>query len=215
MPRQYIAIFTVYLLLSGCFPAVRREVGASYGVTVAYATTSFTGDKFSGVTVLMLPVLTAGGSAVSAALSPGRQGEVLQKVRPDLHVLFADRFENKYLSMHSARSLSDFYGRLYNNEVVAVQTSDSVWKTMEGAYLFVSKLKYAAAIRGFDGNIRKRLSIEAEIWDIAQSEAVWRAELQGADDGIGRSDDAFMAGAFAAIFLKMPGEAGADTETDW
>jgi len=215
MLRLYCVFLGACVMTAGCAPYVRLDRAARYSAGVLYADRSFTDEAFSGRSLLLLPILTAQGPSASFPLSAQRLGMELQKTRTDLRLQYASEFEKKYLSTHTIPSLSDFYRRLYRCEVLAVETSDSVWKAIDAAYLLVVKLKYAAAIRGFDGNTRKQLCLEAEIWDVNGSEAVWRVEVKGIDNGMGLSDDQFIMGAFSNIFAKMPGVGRTNSESDW
>ena len=215
MVRIACVFFAAALLTIGCAPALRSDRRASYAVSVVYTNRTFTNDEFAGQSILVLPVLTDHGPSASASMSAQSQTALLRNIRNDLQVIPPEIFEKTYLSTNSRQSLAGFYRDLFGGNVIAAETSDSVWKAISAAYLFTVKLRYAAAVRGFDGNTHKHLSMEAELWKVAEAEAVWRAELNGDDKGSGQSDAEFVAGAFSALFFKFPGVSSLDDEKDW
>jgi hypothetical protein len=199
----------------GCAPYARRGAVVRYTAKLLYANDAFNGASFSGQSLLVLPGLTGKGPVAIRAFSPRQMGSSLQKLRKDLHLSYGEAFEQAYKKSHDERSLFNFYASLFNGDVIAIQTSDSVWKTIDAAYVLVVRLKYAAVIRGFDGNSHKRLSMEVELWDVKVSETVWRLEVQGFDDAGTNTDDHFIGNALCEAFLRMPGYVPSNNESDW
>jgi hypothetical protein len=210
-------ILAVIVCIIGCAPYARPPSQARqtrYSAKVLYVRDAFAGSSLSGQSVLILPALTAQGPSAAFPLSPRNQSMVIQKVRDDLRLIDGEEFEKKYLSTHDGRSLSFFYRSLFKGNVVEVQTSDSVWKAVDAAYLLAVRLKYAAAIRGFDGNTRRRLCLETELWDVKTAETVWRVEVKGFG-GVKDADDTFINGAVGEAFSRLPGVLPAANEKDW
>jgi hypothetical protein len=215
-PLRFVLFFPALELLLVCTPYVSRQTGpAQYTVKIAYCEQHFNGASLTGQTVLVLPVLTRTGHDTGSYFSPRRQIEILQKVRNDLHYSTSYDFEKKYLSAHDSLSLYHFYQSLYKGEVVKAQTSDSIWKAMDAAYMMFVGIKYAATIRSFDGNSRRNLHVDVELWDVASGETVWRVEVIGIDKSIGTTDTRFIKGSLYEAFSKLPGYLPANNENNW
>ena len=213
---KYIIFFPALALVLDCNPYVSRQTGpAQYTVKIAYCEQHFNGASLTGQTILVLPVLTRTGHDTASYFSPQQQIEILQKVRNDLHYSTSYDFEKKYLSAHDPLSLSRFYQSLYNGEVVKAQTSDSIWKAMDAAYMMFVGIQYAATIRSFDGNSRRNLHLDVELWNVASGEAVWRVEVIGIDKSIGTTDTRFLNGSLYEAFSKLPGYLPANNENNW
>jgi hypothetical protein len=164
---------------------------------------------------MVLPVLTRNGHDTASFFSPRQQIEILKKVRDDLHYSTSEDFEKKYLSSHDSLSLSRFYQSLYKGEVVKAQTSDSLWKAMDASYMLFVCIRHAVTIRSFDANSRRNLRLDAELWDVASGETVWRVEVTGIDKNNGTTDARFIRGGLHEAFGKLPGYVPANNENNW
>jgi hypothetical protein len=215
-PLRCVAFLSVMALVLDCAPyALRQTSPAQYTAKVAYCEEHFNGASLTGQSLLVLPVLTRTGRDTASYFSPQRQIEMLQKVRDDLHFFTSDAFEKKYQSMHDSLSLARFYQSLYKGEVIEAQTSDSIWKAMDASYVAFVRIRYAVTIRGFDGNFRKNLHLDAELWDVAAGETVWRVEVTGINTSNGTTDARFLKGGLYEAFSKLPGYLPANNENNW
>jgi len=169
----------------------------------------------SDQTVLILPVLTKFGIDTTTSLSPQRIGKLLQAVRPDVEPVTREEFETRYSVNHDTASLSAFYRLLFKGNVVAVANSDSVWKEMKTAYCFAARITNALTIRGFNGLVKRRLNMEAELWDVDSAEAVLRIRVQASAQGEALTDAEFIRTALAAAFEKMPVFAPSSNDQNW
>ena len=203
------------VIVGGCSPYSRRGDRIRFTAKVLYTSDMFAGASLSGKTVVVPPALAASGPAASGPFSPERLAALLREARSDLRLSFGDAFEKRYCSSHDELSLSRFYASFFKGDVIAVQTSDSVWKAMEADYLLAVCVKFAAAIRSFDGNTRRRMRLEAELWDARAGEAVWRAEVDALDDVMKTPEDRFVTAALRKAFSLIPGGGPASDESDW
>jgi hypothetical protein len=217
MRSLMLALFYFVLaLLPGCAPYIARQADAvHFTAKIAYCEEHFTGASLTGQTVLVLPILTRSGPDTGSYCSPRQQIEILQKVRNDLHIIMSGDFEKKYLSMHDELSLERFYQSLYKGEVVRAQTSDSIWKAMDATYMMFVGIQYAATIRSFDGNSQRNLRLDAELWDVAAGQTVWRVDVTGIDKGMATTDARFIKGGLFEAFGKLPGYLPANNENNW
>ncbi len=207
----------IAVFLCSCAFFVRQPERSDYRATVLYSDQRLKGASFTGQSLLVLPVLTKNGPDTVGYISPRRQSQLLRKARGDLNVIYREDVEKKYCSIRGRdkASLDRFYASLYKGEMVAVQTSDSVWQAVNAAYLFAVRIRYAAIIRGFDGNAHRRLALEAEVWNVAAAEAVWRVEVTGFDERPSSSDGRFVEEAVREALKNIPGFLPAKGEEDW
>ena len=168
--------------------------------------------------MLVLPVLTNNGADTTKFPSPHTLSQLLQKNQGDVQFIYPETFEKKYRSAavsHDSASLDRFYQSFFKGEIIKVQTNDSIWNAIDAAYLLCVRVKYAATIRGFDGNTVKRLVLEVELWEVNASESVWRAQVIGFDKSVGTPDTQFVIGALKEIFSAIPGGMPGTSEKDW
>jgi hypothetical protein len=134
-----------------------------------------------------------------------------------MEFLYPGPFEEKYKAQSGggAEDIGNFYRALYAGKTLAVQTNDSVWKAIETPYFLSLYVKYAASIRGLSGAVCKRLVIEAELWDVGASEAVWRSEVVGINRNADADDKKFVTGAITEVLGTMPDFLPEADEKDW
>jgi hypothetical protein len=86
---------------------------------------------------------------------------------------------------------------------------------MDESFMVFVRVRYAASIKNFDGNFRKSLHLEIELWNVAQQETVWRLELRGLDQRSTLSDMQFVKNALWEGFGKIPHYLPANNESNW
>lgn len=215
-PLRYVPLPLTLALALGCATSPLRKTGpAQYTARIIYCNEHFNGASLSDQTLLVFPVLSRTGHDTASYFSPEKQIEILQKVRKDLRFSRWNAFEKKYLFLHDSLSLSRFYQSLYKGEVVKLQTSDSIWKAMDAPYMLFARIRYAVTIRSFDGNSRRNLHLDVELWDVSSCEAVWRVEASGLDASNEMTDARFLSRGLFEAFSKLPGYVPANNENTW
>ncbi|MBD3322450.1 MAG: hypothetical protein GF350_15215 [Chitinivibrionales bacterium] len=205
----FIGIACMVFAQTGC------SSHAAYRSTLLYQSDDFDGGDFAHNTVMILPVIYENGFDTSANRSPTIQAEWLMKQRPDLSFTFKEKFESRYRSAYGFSGLNQFYRALYNGDVVAAQTSDSIWTAMEADFLLVTAIKSGAIIKDFDRNTKKRIRCETELWDIQNSEVVWRAATVGSSVNGTNSTGDFILGALFETYKSIPAFKPAMNEKNW
>lgn len=210
------AVVIISQALCGCMSSLYHGVATRYTVTLQYSSDRLNGNALTGQSLLILPVLTRSGPDTARFPSPSSIAGFLQENHDDLQFVYPEEFEKKYRSTsgHDATAMDRFYRSLFNREMLAVQTSDSIWKAVDAHYLLSLRVTYAAVVRGFDGMVNKRITMEAELWEVAASEAVWRSEVVGVERGAG-ADRTFILGAVRKVLGAIPGFLPANNEKDW
>jgi hypothetical protein len=206
------------ILCSGCAFYVRTVEPPRYMIKILYSSEQLTGDSLSDQSLLILPALTRDGPDTTRFLSPLELSRLLGDIRGDLNFVFPMDFEKKLRSTGAGgdgNTLKRFYASLYEGKTLEIQTADSVWRSVDAAYLLVFRVKYAVKVIGFDGNISRRLTMETELWNVGAAEAAWRAEVVGIDRQTGTTDSQFVRGAFKEVLKAFPGYIPANNEKDW
>jgi hypothetical protein len=212
----YIKIHTLTLLLVlSCTPYVRRDDVPAYTVAVLYADQQFNGATLSNEPVLVLPILTKQGVSPSDIFPERNVAELFSRFRKDIAPVPRDTFEQRYLASHDNASLRSFYIDLGKGAIVAAQTSDSAWAAVDASFTLVIRVLYAAAIRSFDNSSFRKLSMEIELWSVANRAAVWRASVTGVDRSFRFPEDKFIEGCLRAAFSKVPEFLPTVNEKDW
>jgi hypothetical protein len=164
--------------------------------------------------VVLFPLMTDEGVDSTGALAYEKLKQRLAPIRPDLRFCAPSDFERAYAAQHEYESLDSFYADIRRERIVAVQTSDSVWASMPCDFAFIARIVEGARIRGFDGELTRRMSIEGELWRAETGEAVWRARAYAADNAA-EADELFIARGYGALFRALPGFRPALNETKW
>jgi hypothetical protein len=186
-----------------------------YRSKISYCEKHFTGATLSNQTLLMLPVVFGTGRDAKPLFSVQQQIEILGKMRTDLHFPAPEAFNEKYSASHDTESLNGFYSALQKGAIIAAQTSDSVWKSIDASYMLFVRVGYAVKVKSFDGNSRRTVHLDVEIWSVASQEAVWRIGVTGFDRTGVMSDARFIQGALIEAFDKLPGYMPENNETNW
>lgn len=175
-----------------------------YAVRQLYKSDGFSGITISGRTILILPFLTRSGFDTAGVLSPALLHKNLAKKRRDLRLSVDRSFESDYYAKHDTASLDSFYANLFRGELVALQTADSVWKTMKTPYILAIRLKNGATIIDFGHRSHRLLLLEAELWDVKTAEVVLRIGVTGRSADKKQNNGEFIRRALLSIFDSVP-----------
>ena len=190
-------------------------VGDTCRASTLYQMHSFAGTSLSGETVLILPILTRNGPDTLAALSAREIGKLLKEKRGDVEPILAGEFEAHCKALFGPESPGNFYKQLYASNVVAVSNSDSVWKQMKTGYCSVTRIAKGLRVRGLEGVLTRRMTLETELWSVDSTEAVWRAQVECVAKGERLSDADLVREALRAAFDKIPVFAPENNERNW
>ncbi|MBN1308317.1 MAG: hypothetical protein JXA18_10400 [Chitinispirillaceae bacterium] len=206
----FIVIAAVLGSLTSCTPS-------PFGFTLSghYTRDRFSGRDIGGHSIGVCPLLNAGGPVPGTKLPSTAMIAALRKKRPDLRLQGADDVHAALSSMLPAVALERYYRLLFNGEVVALQSADSLWKAVGADYLLVVRLRYGMDIRTFNHRSRKRIGLEAELWDCAAMETAWRISMLGTCNRAGISDQRFLVEAFGEIAAALPATAPSYDTKSW
>lgn len=190
-------ILTAAMLL-GCFRRV------SYNVTQSHIDPYFSPRLLNNAEVAVLPFLTPRGGVVDGALESERMVKRLRAVRPDMIFVSYSEFENGFPAHFDRRIVPEFYGKLYDEDVLGVKAMDSLWEYVVQPYLLVYALRAGALINNLDRSRFKHASVVCELWSRDERAVVWRASCTGVSDDRGVPDGELMAEGMRRLVEAIP-----------
>ena len=146
----------------------------SYGFSVnqLYSREKFSGSDLYERSIGICPLLRDTGYDTMQFLRSKSHFEELRKVRSDLHFISADEIESHFLDKWSTDSLHQFFTLLFRGEVASLQTRDSLWSGIKSDYYLVMRHRDASTVKKLNNEIRKRVNMEAELWDCKDQECL-------------------------------------------
>lgn len=200
MPRGIIGItlFCILVLIT-CSPP-------PYGFVLnnQYIRNDFSGRELSGKLICMCPLLNGVRADTSGALRSDELFRKVAKSRSDLRLISPGEMENTFRKKWGRDSLNLFFEMLSKGEMLSLQTSDSLWKGIGARYFMALRVKNASTVKSFNRSVRKRVSLEAELWDCNMAATVWRVIVNGIciDERI--PDSRFIQDAIITAYQELP-----------
>jgi len=198
---RYIAVIIVMagLALFGCSGRV------SYNVTQSYIDPYFSGRALNNAKVAVMPFLTQHGRLAEGELDPNAVVKKLRLIRPDMAFVSFAEFEGAFPAhVDRKRILPEFYGKLYDEDVLGVKAMDSLWEYVAQPYLLVYALRAGALINNVDKSMFKHARLVGELWSREERAVIWRASCMGVSDDKGVPDGRLMAEGMRYLAEAIP-----------
>jgi len=192
------ALAASVLELSGCSGRV------SYNVTQSYIDPYFSGRLLNNAQVAVLPFLTPRGGIVDGELESERMAKKLRALRPDMVFVSYIDFENAFPARFDRRMVQEFYGKLYEEDILGVKAMDSLWDHVAQPYLLVYALRAGAFVNNVDRSVFKHAVVMCELWSREERAVVWRASCMGVSDDKGIPDGELMAEGMRRLAEAIP-----------
>ncbi len=186
------------LTAGGCFGRV------SYNVTQSYVDPYFSGRQLNNARVAVLPFLTPRGVVVDGDLEPDAVVKKLRALRPDMNFVSFVEFENSFPAHVDRRIVAEFYGKLYDEDIIGVKAMDTLWAHVAQPYLLVYALRAGALITNVDKSVFMHAGVVCELWNRDERAVVWRASCTGVSDDRGVSDGELMAEGMRRLVGAIP-----------
>jgi hypothetical protein len=203
-PRTIRYIAAIFLtaavaMLFGCSGRV------SYNVTQTYIDPYFSGRALNNAKVAVLPFLTRQGRLADGELEPDVVVKKLRVIRPDMVFVSFVEFESAFPAhVDRKRILPEFYGKLYDEDILGVKAMDSLWDHVAQPYLLVYALRAGALINNVDKSIFKHARLVCELWSREERAVIWRASCMGVSDDKGVPDGKLMAEGMRHLAGAIP-----------
>jgi hypothetical protein len=172
--RSVLLFISVILLHLYCSPSPY-----GFSVDLLYSREKFSGSDLYERSIGICPILRDTGYYTSQFLRLEGYLEELKKMRSDLQFIPADEIERHFLNKWGMDSLKEFFNLLFKGEIASLQTRDSLWSGIKSEYYLVMRLRNASTVRTFNNVTRKRVSVEAELWNCKDQEVLWRTMVRG------------------------------------
>jgi hypothetical protein len=182
---------------------------------ILYQNDRLTPEQFSGQSVTLFPVFTKQGFETSAMLGDSIQAVLIKDIRQDLTLYAQQGFERLYLQAHDSVSLKHFYARIFQGDIIGLQTSDTMWKTMPSRYLLLIRFANGTRVKTLDEQVLRRLDLEAELWDARTAEVVMRLAVNGSDSQARTPDGKFFHATLSALLRQLPGVRHVELKENW
>lgn len=208
-------IFFIVLILIVYFFNCSIKTG-KWNSEIIYSNEGLKNDRMStDNSVLLLPLITKVGFDSSNTFSPHIQTELLKTIQKYITYYYKADLEKKYSEKNETGKLDDFYQKLIDGNTLALTASHSVWENMPSHYLMAIRLNNGSRIRSFDGILKRKVSLEAELWDAKRVEIVWHAKSSGVEMNKNKSDAEFVLKGIKNIFELLPEFFRAANESNW
>ncbi|MGD9199985.1 MAG: hypothetical protein PVI26_00340 [Chitinispirillia bacterium] len=165
--------------------------------------------------ILLLPLITSYGFDTSIALSPKNQTELLKKIQKHISFYYRADLENEFSKKNNIKELDNFYKKLIDGKTLDLTVFHSVWESMPSHYVMVFRINNGSRIRSFDGILKRKVLLEAELWDSEKVEIVWHAKSSGVEMNKDKSDAEFILNGIRNTFELLPEFFRAVNESNW
>jgi len=177
---------------------------AGYKVDVLFEGANFSGEVLSGREILVLPLLRDSGFDTVGLLAPQSLAQWFVKERKDLKISINRDFEKQFAHRHKRPLLRAFYEALYAGDILAVKSMDTVINSIKSRFFLTVRFISGAKIISLDKKVKRRVTLEAELWDTDIPGVVWRSSLYGMTMDKTITDPVFLRKALENIYRKIP-----------
>lgn len=176
----------------------------AFSSNILYSREKFSGADLYEKTIGICPLLRDTLKDTIRFLFSEDHFEELKKNRTDLHFISAGEMEKKFLNRWEMDSLQLFFRLLFRGEIAALQTRDSIWSGLTSDYYMVIRMANASSVKTFNNTIRKRLHLEAELWDCKDHEVLWRTSVKGVCVDSKNPEGRFVMDAVKKAYSELP-----------
>lgn len=168
-----------------------------------------------GRSILVLPLITSSGFDTTDKIMPSAHESVKGSSDKEMATCLKSDLDSLYKQKFNNNIPDDFYKQLLDNDILAITASDSVWDILPCRYLLTIRLTGGMTIKTFEEKVKKKVSLEGEMWDSENPGVVWRAEVYGYEIDSGRKDHAFIASGVNHLLTLLPSFLPFSNEENW
>lgn len=169
----------------------------------------------SSASISVGPVLTRQGIDVLDSSNYDKISKLIISKRPDLMLIPFNQIQ-KHLYLDIGKEQSDsLFIRLYNDNTLKLQLYNSLWKFLPCDFFMIIRIRDAMSIKTFNNMHKKRLRLEAELWNCKSQETVWRIEVAGIYDGKRYTDKEILSEGIEKIYAELPITAPSYENCNW
>ncbi len=194
-------IFTILLSFSTLFCGLPASI---FNAKKIYIADGFNNRTLSGSSIGLGPVLTKRGIDLFDSSDHAFIYKNLGHMRSDLFLLSFDQIKTQLELKMGKSKIDSLFLQLYNGDITRLQTNDSLWKYLSCDYFMSVRIKDAMSIKTFNNVHKKRIYLEAELWNRKDQEVVLRIEVNGSSEGDRYSDKQVIIKALEKVYKEIP-----------
>lgn len=204
---QFISVILV-LVLSECTPPCK------FIFNQLYLQKDFTGRDIYRKTIEICPVLFENGPDTTSFAEQNLL-EILKKTKPKIIINKKNRLKDIFCRHCDITMLENFYKKLYESDMISLQTSDSIWSRVESDYLLVVYVRGGYTLQVLGSRVLKKIIVETELWDCHGMEVVWRGAAENTCVNEKKSDFKLFFKTVEKIFLELPSPIPSYDKKNW
>ena len=206
--RLLLIIHLLFLLY--CSPP-----SSGFSAKRLYIADGFNERTLSGFSIGLGPVLTYQGVDIIDSLNSDEIYKNIKSIRPDLRLISFNQIKRQLITKSGKYWCDTLFLQLYNEKTLKLQLLDSLWQLMPYDFFMIIRVKDAMSIKTFDNIHKKRIRLEAELWNRKDQEAVWRIEVHSVANGKIVSDKQIINKSVLKIYEELPKTAPSYESGKW
>lgn len=211
MKLKVTILSSLLLLVFGCAGPKGTWKGK-----VLHQTPNLGKDRLAhGRSILVLPLLTEKGFDTTDKIMPAAHESVKKSSDKNIATCLKSDLDSIYSQKYSQSIPKSFYNNLQKNDILAITSADSVWEILPCRYLLTIRVTGGMTIKTFEEKVKKKVSIEGEMWDSDNPGVVWRAEVYGYEIDAGRKDHEFISSGIQHLLTMLPNFLPFSNEENW
>ena len=169
-----------------------------------YISDAVNNRTLSGFSVSIGPVLSKQGIDILDSSNYTILSKIINSKRPDLVLIPFDQIKKQLVLKISNVQCDSLFLKLYYESTVKLQLYDTLWKYMPCDLFMIIRIHDAMSIKTFDNVHKKRIRLEAELWNCKDQETIWRIEEYAISDGKKSTDKEIMFQSIEKIYEQLP-----------
>jgi hypothetical protein len=199
MRFSYVYFLLLPFLLLFCSPPL-----SGFSAKKIYIADGFNEKTLSGFSIGLGPVLTKQGVDIVDSLNSDEIFKNIRSLRSDLKLIPFNQIKTLLITNSGKNWCDSLFLLLYNEKTLKLQLNDLFWQILPCDFLMIVRVKDAMSIKTFDSLFKKRIRLEAELWNCKEQEVVWRIEVHSIANGKRVSDRQIINESIFKIYEELP-----------
>ena len=177
---------------------------AGFVAKTNYVADGFNEKTLSGNTICTGLLFDLQGKIITDTMNEIRDLKKLSDFRSDLKLILFSQVKNQLDQKIGTEQCDSLFLQLYSGTTVQMQLLDKLWKSVDSDFMMVMYIRDAMNIKTFDNAQKKRVRIEASLWNCRDQESVWRVEVFGIVEGGEAADREVINAAVKKVYESLP-----------
>jgi hypothetical protein len=194
----------VYFLLLSFLLLFCSPPPSGFSSNKIYIADGFNEKTLSGFSIGLGPVLTKQGVDIVDSLNSDEIFKNIRSLRSDLKLMPFNQIKTLLITKSGKNWCDSLFLLLYNEKTLRLQSKDLFWQILPCDFLMIVRVKDAMSIKTFDCVYKRRIHLEAELWNCKEQEVVWRIEVHSIANGKRVSDRQIINESVFKIYEELP-----------